>query len=147
MLKGVITTPSVREHFNTEEIAEAHADFMLDGPSLVDEASGKGLGIFEAEPGRVMVFVSEADGDMLYISTPHDFGSSAGDPHLSTSRVLARIAGYAALLGMCLLFWAALLTVTFVNWQTTAIQLGLGAALGVAGVFAFAGEAGGKLDY
>jgi hypothetical protein len=74
MLKGVITTPSVRKHFSTEEITEAHADFMLDGPSLVDEESGKGLGIFEAEPGRVMVFVE--DDDLLTISTPRTSGGT-----------------------------------------------------------------------
>jgi hypothetical protein len=74
MLRGVITTPSVREHFSPEEITEAHADFMLDGPSLGDEESGKGLGIFEAEPGRVMVFVE--DDDLLTISTPEDFGGT-----------------------------------------------------------------------
>jgi len=139
---GVVTTPSVRERFSPEEIAEAHADFMLDGPSLVDEASGKGLGIFEAEPGRVMVFVSEADGDMLYITTPHDFGSSR--TRLSTSGVLVRIAGYASLLGTCLLFWSALLTVYFVNWQTTALQLGLGVALGIGGVLCLAGRSRGR---
>ena len=140
MLRGVITTPSVREHFSPEEITEAHADFMLDGPSLGDEESGKGLGIFEAEPGRVMVFVE--DDDLLTISTPEDFGgdrrSSVGRCHLNAFRTLARITGYAGLSGACLLFWAAVLTVAFVDWQTTAIQLGFGVVLGVAGIFAFA---------
>jgi hypothetical protein len=74
MLRGVITTPSVRKHFSPEEITEAHADFMLDGPSLVDEENGKGLGIFEAEPGRVMVFVE--DDDLLTISTPRTSGGT-----------------------------------------------------------------------
>jgi hypothetical protein len=74
----VIITSSVRQRFSSGEIAEAHADFVLDGPSLYDEETGQGVGVYEPGPGRVL-FVVEKD-DFIEILAIEDFGLSKHYP-------------------------------------------------------------------
>lgn len=50
---------------------------------------------------------------------------------------LYRIAGYASLLGFCLLFWAVLLSFPLVDWKSSALGLALCVALGALGVACF----------
>lgn len=73
-LEGVTTTPAVRERFSPEEISEAYSDYLSEGPSLVDEETGRGVTVYEVAPGRIL-FVFEG-GNVNTISTVEDFGPS-----------------------------------------------------------------------
>jgi hypothetical protein len=82
---------------------------LVEGPGLVDQDSGHAIGVFEPEPGRILILIE--DEDLINIMTVEDFGLRKPYPPLESDNLwFAGIVVLAALGGslgaILLLLWA-----------------------------------------